>query len=166
MKIIKLKSEHSNLLDKFDGTSTINLSIFKHTYMSNLKNYHAYALVQNDVLLSAIGFYESIDDCSWYWKDTLLVDKLGFDLLLNHVCEYNELMGRFKYYLKVDYYNSIVPNRYEYFDEYYVDKLEQCKFNLVWQILFNRVLQKEKSIIRCVFLKNEFRYVIPNGGNI
>jgi hypothetical protein len=56
--------------------------------------------------------------------------------------------------------------RYDYFDEYYVEEKHQCKFNLSWQILYNRTLVPVDTVVRCTFLKQKYRNNIYNAGRL
>lgn len=199
MKVVKLSKEHIEdikslfMIPKFMSVDTTNnyfvdknveFSDFYHktfaeTYMSNLTQYHAYGIQNNDNKFSALlGFYESVDDASWYWNTvrTLGNNKNEIKILLDTVLNHNEKNGRFKFYsmFPLKYRNiyrrlafsDSAKERYDYFDEYCVDSRHQCKFNLAWQILFTRTLLPVDTIVRCTFLKQKYREQLYNGGNL
>jgi hypothetical protein len=161
---------------KFDDTYHENFSL---TYLSDLKTYHSYG-VQDDSgnFLAILGFYESPDDASWYWNTirTLGNNKKAIRLLLDKAIEHNEANGRFKFYSMFPKrytgvyrrlaFSSAANERYDYFDEYYVEAKHQCQFNLSWQILYNRVLVPVDTVVRCTFLKQKYRENIYHAGRL
>lgn len=56
--------------------------------------------------------------------------------------------------------------RYDYFDEYIVDANHKSFYLSHWEILFKRCLIPAPTVIRCTFLKREYRTILPKGGNI
>lgn len=152
---------------------------FSETYLSGLKSYHAYgAYDDNNNIIGLMGFYESTDDSSWYWNTirTLGDNKSAIRALLDKVMEYNESNGRYKFYSMfpkkyANVYRRLAfspeaSERYDYFDEYYVEAKHQCKFNFVWQILYNRTLVPVDTIVRCTFLKQKYRQNVYNAGRL
>ena len=142
---------------------------FTETYLTNLSNYHAYGVITNGEVKAMIGFYESIDDASWYWNQ-VKSDSTDLNLIkycLDAVIEHNERKGRLKFYsmfpvkytkvyrrLAFSKYNS---ERYDSFDEYTVASKNQCLYTLPWQILYNRSLTPVDTVVRCSFLKQKYR---------
>ena len=198
MNIIKLNSSHADLVkslfykDKFMGKHLTNTHIgspndlvdlhylaFQTTYLTDLVNYHAYGAINNDgVVQCYIGFYESIDDASWYWNQVRTTGN-GTDLIkhcLDAVIKHNEEKGKLKFYsmfpakytkvyrrLAFSTHNS---ERYDSFDEYTVKPNNQCIYTMPWQILYNRTLTPVETVVRCSFLKQQYRTSMTNGGNI
>lgn len=199
MKVIKLNADHIESIKplfgypKFMGVDTtnnyfvgsnLNFSEFYHqtfveTYLSDLKSYHAYG-VENDnkEIIAILGFYESIEDASWYWNiiRTTGNNKKAIRLLLDTVIDHNEKKGRFKFYsmFPTKYtsvyrrlaFSSAANERYDYFDEYNVEAKHQCQFTLAWQILYNRTLVPVDTVVRCTFLKQKYRSNIYNAGRL
>ena len=152
---------------------------FVSTYLTNLKTYHAYGIQENDRTISSfLAFYESPDDSSWYWNTirTLGNNKKAVRMLLDKAIEHNEANGRFKFYSMFPKkytnvyrrlaFSANATERYDYFDEYYVEAKHQCQFNLSWQILYNRTLLPVDTVVRCTFLKQKYRNYIYNAGRI
>ena len=198
MPVVKLGAEHAELIkplfaySKFMGVNTSNNyfvgdelkfqefyhEAFTETYLTNLSNYHAYGGMIDGKAKAMIGFYESIDDASWYWNQ-VRSDSTDLELIkhcLDAVIEHNERKGRLKFYsmfpakytkvyrrLAFSKYNS---ERYDSFDEYTVEPKNQCLYTMPWQILYNRTLTPVETIVRCSFLKQKYRTSMTNGGNI
>ena len=187
MEIVKLTHEHINAVrplfekEKYMGlqaeTKTFiqddkEFADFFHeafvtTYLSDLKNYHAYGAIQNGIVQSYIGFYESYDDAAWYWNHVRSFSNNTIKPVLDRVIQHNEERGRLKFYsmfprryvktyrrLAFSQYNN---ERYDYFDEFYVPEKHQCMFTLPWQILYNRTLAPVETVVRCTFLKQKYR---------
>lgn len=161
-----------------ESYSEIYHAAFVETYMSGLKNYHAYGAVEDGVIVSALGFYESPDDASWYWG---VVRSNGggssaTQAMLDRVLKHNEDNGRFKFYSMFPKkyissyrrfaFSEYASERYGYFDEYTVDEKHVCKFNLVWQVLYRRTLLPVETVVRCTFLKQEYRGELYNAGRL
>jgi hypothetical protein len=162
----------------------VNFSNFYHqsfveTYLSDLNNYHAYGYETDEgVITTIISFYESSDDASWYWNHIRSMGQNSNHIkqVLNKVIEHNENKGRLKFYSMfpkkyVSVYRRLAfskeaSTRYDYFDEYNVNTKHQCKFNLAWQILYTRRLLPVDTVVRCTFLKQEYRTELYNGGNL
>lgn len=152
---------------------------FASTYLSDLKTYHAYGVQEDDGSISSLlGFYESPDDSSWYWNivRTTGNNKDGIRALLDKAIEHNESNGRLKFYSMFPKrytevyrrlaFSSTANERYDYFDEYYVEAKHQCQFNLSWQILYNRTLLPVDTVVRCTFLKQQYRQNIYHAGRL
>ena len=198
MKVIKLGSTHVDAvrplfkLPKFMGVSPeqthyvdnkeVMFDEFYHdafvtTYLTGLKNYHAYGALDNQgIVQSYIGFYESTDDASWYWNQ---VRSFGNNLIkpvLDSVIQHNEELGRLKFYSMfpvkfINVYRRLAfskynKERYDYFDEFLVPEKNQCIYTLPWQIVYTRTLSPVDTVVRCTFLKQKYRTTLPIGGNI
>jgi hypothetical protein len=162
-----------------DGLQEILLTNFQNTYMSDLKNYHAYGYFNDqDEIEAIIGYYASIDDASWYWTHVRTTgdNSTQIKAVLDKVMEVNEFQGRLKFYsmFPLKYrktyrrlaFSKTAKERYDYFDEFYVKEKHQPIFNFPWQILYNRLLLPVDSIVRCTFLKQEYRDTLFHGGNL
>lgn len=151
---------------------------FIETYLSNLNNYHAYgAKDKRGKIVGIISFYESTDDASWYGTG---IRNSGHPFtnrdLLDAAIKHNEENGRYKFYtlwstkhataLRRLMFSKDANERYDYFDEFYVDAKHQCKFNMPWQVLYNRTLLPAETVMRCTFLKQEYRTEIFNAGRL
>jgi hypothetical protein len=152
---------------------------FCSAYLSDRKNHHAYGYI-NEVgdITATIGFYESTDDASWYWNmvRTTGSNQREVKHVLDAVIKHNEERGRLKFYsmFPLQYrkvyrrmaFSEWASERYDYFDEFYVEAKNQCRFTLPWQIMFNRTLVPTDTIVRCTFLKQKYRDELFNGGAI
>lgn len=170
-------SHDSNLfMDKDAEFLTITYTNFCDTYLSDLISYKAYGSVENGVVTAYIAFYASDDGAEWYW--TQIRSKSGKDIpsILDKVIEHNESQGRLKFYsmFNIKYaktfrrfafsdYNS---ERYGMFDEFVVPAKTKCKYSMHWQVLFNRILVPVDSVVRCTFLKQEYRTSLPIAGGL
>lgn len=182
MNIIKLDDSHiamtKHLFEYKTGTNTIDYhSAFYETYLSGLKNFHAFGAVANNTITGIITFYESIDEASWYCTGVRNSgNSVAIKKLLDTAMDYNEKNGRFKFYSLLAakhargwrkfMFSEEASVRYDYFDEFFVQSKHQCEFNLHWQILFNRTLVDDDTIVRCTFLKQQFRIKTYNAGRL
>jgi hypothetical protein len=154
-------------------------SIFCNTYLTDLTTYHAYGSINNlGEITAAIGFHESIEDASWYWNQVRTLGKNAADikLILDAVMTHNEAQGRLKFYSMFPKryiktyrklaFSKVNSERYDYFDEFEVSAKTMCKFTLPWQILFNRTLLPTDVVVRCTFLKQQYRNHLPQCGRI
>jgi hypothetical protein len=152
--------------------------VWEKTYLTNLNNFHAYGLFDDDDNLQCIiSLYDSSDEPSWYYTmcrsrgDIKVVKKL-----LDHVIEVQEKKNRFKFYTLVNVkhapllrkftYSEYNNERYGYYDEFIVPAKTRCYYNNAWELLFKKFLLPVDSIVRCSFLKQEYRSEIPIAGNI
>lgn len=171
---IKNLSEHSGM-DDFDE---IQYSVFCDTYLSDLENFHAFgAFDDKNKIIGAVSFYESNDEPSWYFTQYRSTNN-GFLIrdILDEIIKYNEANGRLKFYtLVTDRYQRLLRRfgwsqfnneRYGYFDEYICPNKCKTFYNTHWEILYKRMLVPADTIIRCSYLKQEYRTQLPIGGNI
>jgi hypothetical protein len=152
--------------------------IFCSNYLSDLKNFHAFGYVGEDGEVKAlISFYESIEEPAWYY--TIYRSSGNNNLLrgvLDAVIEYNENNGRLKFYtltssthtrlLRRFHWSKYNNERYGYFDEFMVPAKHKCFYVNPWELLYKRFLVPEDSIVRCNYLKQEYRTTLPIGGNL
>ena len=151
---------------------------FSDTYLSGLQTYHAYGAIDDEgIFQGLIGFYESIDEASWYGTHIKNSgDKKIAQMLLDVAITHNEEQGRFKFYtlwsakhaklLRRFVFSDWANERYDYFDEYTVPSKHQCKYSLPWQILYNRTLIPIDTVVRCTFLKQQYRDAWYNAGRL
>jgi len=151
---------------------------FCNTYLSDLSSFHAYgAMDDTGNIVALISFYESSDDASWYATNIRNIgNRQAVKDLLDTAMKYNEMNGRFKLYalwsakhapsLRRFIFSDWANERYDYFDEFYVPAKHQCKFNLHWQILYNRTLIPVDTVVRCTFVKQQYRDTAYNAGRL
>jgi hypothetical protein len=195
MQVVKLDQTHiqatrhlfdnriymGNKITMFYGDPHKDRSDFYHeafhtSYLSGLKNYHAFGMVDsNGQVQGMLTFYQSIDDASWYCTNLRNSgDREVMRSILDEVIRYNEDCGLMKFYTLVSVkharllrrwtFSEWANERYGYVDEYMVPAKTQCKYNMPWQVLFNRILLPVDSIVRCSYLKQEFRDQPPVAG--
>jgi hypothetical protein len=198
MDIIKLDSSHQNMvrglfhndkymgvahntnyfIDKADSFVDFYHENFCTTYLNNLKNFHAYGIIEDNQVTAYLAFYESVDDASWYWNQVRTVGNNTTHIkhLLDKAIEHNESQGKFKFYSMfpkkyTNVYRRLAfskqaSDRYDYFDEFSVDAKHQCVYTLPWQILYNRTLVPVDTVVRCTFLKQQYRNELFNAGGL
>lgn len=150
---------------------------FCYTYLSDRKSHHAFGHLNEDGnFTSVLGFYESSDDASWYWNQIRTTGDNANEIkaVLDEVIKFNESRGRLKFYsmFPLKYrkvyrrlaFSKWASERYDSFDEFYVEAKHQCKFTLPWQIMYNRTLVPTDTLVRCTYLKQEYREQLFNGG--
>jgi len=182
MTIIKLTNEHSsdviNFLKSID-TNEYYIEDFCHTYLKDLQAFHSYGVFSNTgKLLTIMAYYESIDEASWFLTRVYGFHREANSKLLDTLISVNEQIGIYKWYIKTP--NRIknkdtiwkyiaskeVQSRYIITDEYIVGENQKCKYILVWQVLYDRILDKNETVVKCVFLKPKFRGKLVNAGGI
>jgi hypothetical protein len=151
-------------------------NVFCDTYLSELNNFKAYGKIENGTVTALISFYEAIDSPSWYWTQIRSKNPMYIPDILDTVIAYNEANGRLKFYsmFNAKYAKSYrrlsfsgdVKKRYGFIDECIVPAKTKCIYQDYWQILFNRILLPVDSLVRCTYLKQEFRHSLPIAGNM
>lgn len=150
---------------------------FCNTYTFGLTNFHSYGYLENNQIKALISFYESDEDPAWYYT---LYRSMGDNnllrLVLDKVIEHNENNGRLKFYtlthadhtrlLRRFHWSKYNNERYGYFDECFIPSKHKSIYTNHWELLFKRSLLPNDSIVRCNFLKQEYRTKIPLGGNL
>ena len=172
---LDIKNESFTLEDTTFNKLTYD--IFCSNYLTDLKNFHAYGYIQDNEVKSLISFYESIEEPAWYY--TVYRSSGDNNLLrpvLDSVIKHNEEQYRYKFYTLVNKKHSKVlrrfhwskynDERYGYFDEFMVPDRCKCYYINAWELLFKRMLVPEDTIVRCNYLKQEYRTTLPIGGNI
>jgi len=152
-------------------------NIFCSNYLSDLNNFHAYGYLENDQIKALISFYESNEEPSWFY--TIYRSSGNNNLLrevLDVVIDHNEKNGRLKFYtltqsahtrlLRRFHWSKYNDERYGYFDEFLVPGKNKCFYVNPWELLYKRFLVPEDSIVRCNYLKQEYRTTLPIGGGI
>ena len=150
---------------------------FYNTYLFGLNSFHCYGYEDSGEIKAIITFYESDEEPAWY--DTLYVSLGDTNLLrevLDTVIKHNENKGRLKFYTLINANNSQLlrsshwskynDERYDYFDECIVPAKNKSLYVNHWELLFKNTLLPEDTIVRCNFLKQEYRTTLPLGGNL
>jgi hypothetical protein len=157
--------------------NTVLYGIFCSNYLSNLKNFHAFGYLKDNQVKAMISFYESTEEPAWYYTiyrstgdNTLLRD------VLDKVIDYNEQNGRYKFYtlvhqkhsklLRKFHWSKYNNERYGYFDEILVPAKTKCIYTNPFELLFKRFILPDDSVVRCNYLKQEYRTTLPIGGNM
>ena len=161
MLITKLSKEHQGKMpqgidDRFDET-----------YLSDLKSFHAFGAVEDGLVTSFLAFYASVNEPAWFCTEVIKYDDTSMQQIVDSVIEYNETNGRLKFYTLVGSGHDIVTadHRYDYFDEFYVPQQSKCFYTVPWETLYKRTLLPVRTIVRCNFLKQEYRTELPLGGS-
>jgi len=151
---------------------------FKFSYLSGLNNYKAIGKInENGDVIGLLCFYKSTEDPSWYGTQIRSSgDKKVVRDLLDHAIDINEREGRLKFYtlwsaektklLRRFAFSKYNNERYDYFDEYIVPANHKCFYTQHWHVLFNRVLIPLDTVVRCTFLKPQYRNNLIVGGKI
>ena len=171
---------NSPAFTKNDETLNFNkllYDIFCSNYLNDLKSFHAYGYLEDGEIKALISFYESPEEPSWFY--TIYRSSGNNNLLrdvLDEVIKHNEERGRLKFYtltssthtrlLRRFHWSKYNDERYGYFDEFLVPAKHKCFYINPWELLYKRFLIPKDSIVRCNFLKQEYRTTLPIGGNI
>jgi len=189
MKVVELTNEHEvsirhlfnknqSVFDDQNSAEFLEYKIFLETYLSNLSRYKAFGLEDSSgMLLGLISFYISHNEPVWYITTLRSTNnKIIGPILIEAVIKYNEEYGRYRFYtllptkyskfLRKFVFSKNIKERYEYIDECLVPAKTKCIYQNFWNILFNRTLSLEDNIVRCTYLKQEYRKNIPIGGNL
>lgn len=169
-----LKNSPATVTQQFN---TRLYSIFCSNYLSGLNNFHAFGWVEDNEVKAAITFYESVEEPAWYYTLYRSTgDNAKLRAVLDEVIKYNEAKGRYKFYTLVHkrhskllrrfHWSDYNNERYGYFDEFVVPAKTKCFYGNAWELLFKRFLVPEDSVVRCNYLKQEYRTELPIGGNI
>jgi hypothetical protein len=171
--------------DPFFESEDMDLSLseklydmFCNTYLTGLISYHAYGAFDDDGnILAFSGFHESSQDPSWYYNMYRgNGDRKISMYLLDKMIEHNEANGRLKFYTLVNKrhtkllrrfsYSERNNERYDYFDEILIPANHKCFYQKYWLTICRRALVPTDTVVRCSFLKQQYRTEIPIGGNI
>lgn len=186
-----IKTEHLFENKNFMGTDTstnyfvptdnnpmakIYHAAFGRTYLTGLERYKALGLEDDDGnILGYISFYISASEPVWY--GTMIRSAYNKDYvrrLLEAAMEYNEKQGRYRFYtlwstkhaklLRRFAFSDEANQRYDYFDECVIPAKTKCVYQNFWTILFSRILLPTDTVVRCTYLKREYRPETPIGG--
>lgn len=194
--IVKLTEYHKDAIkplffskNKYMGTSSFveyddvfqqkAYDMFCDSYLSNLKHHHAFGFYnkETDTVEAFMSFYQSVSEPSWYFT---VGRSLGNNFLLKDildtVMEFNESQGLFKFYTVMNKkqsrlmrrlgFSSTAIERYDFFDEYVVSTKHKTPYSSHWELLYKRSLLPVETVIRCTFLKQQYRKTLPNMGSI
>ena len=160
------------------ANSELMLSRFAATYLAGLENFHSFGYFNDlGVLEGYLSIYEDINEPGWYMTNSRNSgDRQVIKDLLDYAIGYNENNGRYKFYTLLTPKTAKVVrrfgwsefnnDRYGYVDEYTVPARTRCFYHQAWEILFNRVMLPVDTVVRCSFLKQEFRTMKIIGGSI
>lgn len=168
-----------NWANNIDAYNEYIFGVFQKTYLSGLNNFQAYGLF-NDAgeAECLISFYDSSDEPSWYY--TMCRSRGNTELvktLFDSVIEIQEKKNRFKFYTLVNVrhapllrkftYSDYNNERYGFYDEFVVPAKTRCYYNNPWELLFKKVLLPVDTVVRCSYLKQEYRpSPLPVGGGL
>lgn len=177
MKIVKLTATNfddcKTLFSRNNSPTTSDYLVdnFANIYLSGLNSFHCVGQFDDTgILKGVVSFYEDINDPSWYITNRIQSrNSDNMTLLLDTVIKHQENNRRLKFYtlltdsikLKLGKLNT---NRYDYYDEYIVPEKSKCFYTHAWEILFKRTLLPVESVVRCSFLKQEYRTKKMLGG--
>ena len=147
---------------------------FCETYLSDLNSFHAFGYVENNTVKAAISFYECDDEPSWYYTGVFGSGNRDYlTKVFDKILEYNENNGRYKFFTSFSiehaklqrrlYWSKYNTERYDYFDEYILPKRTKCVYEKHWKLLFNQILLPNDSVVRCNYLKTEYRQTLTAG---
>jgi hypothetical protein len=177
-KFMGVDGNRNYFIDREAQFSEFYHKMFCNTYLTDLQHYIAFAAIEDGVALATIAFYQSIDDASWWWNTVRTRGNQSHAIqhTLDEVLRYNESTGRLKFYsmFPAKYrkswrklaFSDRSDVRYDYFDEYYVAAKHQCAYSFAWQVLYNRTLVPVDTIVRCTFLKQQYRNTLLHAGAI
>lgn len=165
-----------SLVYKEDDFQQASYDAFCDAYLSDLRNFRALGSIENGIVTSMIAGFESPESPEWFWTNVRSMNRYAIKNVLDEAISYYESRGKLKFYsnFNLKYKNSYRrlvfskynAERYAAFDEYIVPAKTKCIHSLHWQILFNRVLVPVDCVVRCSYLKPEYRTVLPIAGNI
>lgn len=165
---IKLTSEHTNQVSELFGSDMLgrhNYGIFCSYYLTNLEKFHGWGTFNDNKLISAIGYYDSIDDAAGY-----LTHQCGefkyIGVTLDSVAAQLEAVGKYKIYSRLysddvsvwdECLSDSFKSRYITVTEYTVRTKEPCIYTFPWHVLYMRTLWSRDTVVKCSFLKEEYR---------
>lgn len=167
-----------NWANNVDAYNDFVFGVFQKTYLSGLNNFQAYGLFNDQGQLEClISLYDSSDEPAWYY--TMCRSRGNTELvkqLFDQVIKTQESKNRFKFYTLVNVkhapllrkftYSDYNNERYGYYDEFVVPAKTRCYYNNPWELLFKKVLLPVDTVVRCSYLKQEYRTELPIGGGL
>lgn len=179
---VNIGEHHMGGIDDIAIQNQILLGRFTDTYLSGLKSFHAFGAYADDdeglkKMLGFIAFHEDAHEPSWHMTMSRNNgDREVIRSLLDKAIEYNEKNGRLKFYTLMNAKHAKVirkfgwsdynTERYDFVDEYVVPAKTRCLYYTAWEVLFKRALLPVDTIVRCSFLKQEYRETLVSGGGI
>lgn len=173
---ISLDDKEGKFMEKDADFQQIAYDVFCDTYLSGLNNFKVIGSIENGEVTSYISFYESVETPDWYWTQIRSKSPRAIPHLLDKATDYNEKNGRLKFYSMFNEkyaktyrrlaFSESVNERYDFFDEFIVPEKTKCFYLIPWQILFNRTLVPVNSLVRCTFLKQQYRENLPILGGL
>lgn len=173
---ISLDDKEGTFMENDADFLEIAYNVFCDTYLSDLNNFKAFGSVENGQVTSYISFYESVETPDWYWTQIRSKSRTAIPHVLDKAIDYNEKNGRLKFYSMFNEkyaksyrrlaFSDAVNERYDFFDEFVVPEKTKCFYLVPWQILFNRTLVPARSLVRCTFLKQQYRETLPIAGGL
>lgn len=155
-----------------------SLSDFCSYYLTDSRAYHAFASLQNNRVESVISMCQSYEDPCWFITGCYNVFGNPYNVadtrdLISGAILYNEQQQLYKFFVTLPTNQETrrptetlpVPVNYDYFDEMVVPKQGKVFFNKYWFALFNRTLPTEDVLVRCYYLKQEYRGLPMIGGS-
>lgn len=140
---------------------------FKSIYLFDLKSFKAYGSFKDDKLTSIVSYYVSNNEPSWYLTnvifnddDEMVSENLSFCIKeneSNNIYKFYSLVKVTNKYLDRDIWIKTDDERYGFYDEYLIPAKTKSFFNNHWEILQKRILLPDDYIVRCNFLKPEYR---------
>ncbi len=175
-KYMGVSSNTEYFVDNEVKFNELAYEVFCDTYLSNLNNFKAIGSIEDGVVTSLISFYEAIDSPAWYWTQIRSKNYKTIPAVLDAVMKHNESNGRLKFYSMFNSkyaksyrrlaFSKEAQERYGFIDECIVPIKTKCIYQDYWQILFNRTLVPVESLVRCTYLKQEYRHTLPIAGNL
>lgn len=154
----KLDRSHLPIIDQLLTEMNIKED-FADLYLSDRTLFHAFGMAD-----STVAFYQSESEPAWF---CLVSGGQNVHVVLDEVIDYNEASGRLKFYVRGEIrLSNKTSERYSFIDEYRVPSNGMCFYKHHGAVFFGGKLIPEEVTIRCYFLKQEYRGILPLGGNI
>jgi len=178
LKSLFYMKKYMGIQDGDQGFQDKLYTTFCDTYLSDLENFFSFGAVdENNKVHALVSFYVSDEEPCWYFTLCRSSGKSYIlKSILDTVIQFNEDRGRLKFYTLVNQEHSKLlrkfiwskenAKRYGYFDEFTVPERCKCFYSNHWELLFKRTLVSADTIVRCSFLKQEYRSTLPIGGGI
>lgn len=139
--------------------------VFATNYLGQLKNWHSFI---NNKKTSAVVCYQSEDEPSWYITNIYGTEDIN--QLISEAAAYNETCNLYKFYIVIPEQNlhnfKLELSNYDYFNEIFVKEKSRCYYTTFWQVLYKRTMPDKNTIVRCYYLKKEFRKLTTSMSNI
>jgi hypothetical protein len=170
MQVVKLNHTHRDSVKNLFADNQAALDQFCSTYLSDLKSFHAWGCVENDLVTAFVSLYESHDEPSWYITQRRQLSPNLIHSVTDRIIQDQELRGKLKFYALDDLENSLLSDhnltRYTQVDEYSVPAKRRCYFTNAWELLFKRGFLDRDAVVQCYYLRQQYRVPLPVGGNL